>query len=167
MFDVVRLVHLSPAGGSDAANLMTELRAAAAAGVARRVLVQPTLPGVRNGGDVVVHLRFDEPADWSGCASRVDAVLADPLVTHVDGAEYEGGVGGFAEPRSPGSVYRVLLLRVAPGTARTVVDRFEADLLRMPGPHRARPYLSQLLRERARLIPAAARSRRAAHRGHA
>ncbi|MFE6923474.1 Dabb family protein [Nocardia sp. NPDC057663] len=131
MFDVVRLVHLSPEGGTAADRLMTELRAAAA-GVARRVLVQPTLPGVRNGGDVLVHLRFDEPAGWFGCAPRVDAVLADPLVTHVDGAEYDGGVGGFAEPRSPGSVYRVLLLRVAPGTARTVVDRFEADLLRMP-----------------------------------
>ncbi|MGW6427469.1 Dabb family protein [Nocardia sp. NPDC055053] len=132
MFDVVRLVHLAAAGGSDAEQLMTELRAAAA-GEARRVLVQPTLPGVRNGGDVLVHLRFDEAADWSGCAPRVEAVLADPLVTHVDGAEYDGGVGGFAEPRAQGSVYRVLLLRVAPGTAPATVDRFEADLLRMPG----------------------------------
>ncbi|MET9215003.1 MULTISPECIES: Dabb family protein [unclassified Nocardia] len=131
MFDVVRLVHLSAVGGPAAEQLMTDLTAAVS-GVARRVLVQPTLPGVRNGGDVLAHLRFAEAADWQACAAAVDAVLADPGVTHVDGAEYDGGTGGFAEPRAPGSVYRVLLLRVAPQTPDATVDRFEADLLRMP-----------------------------------
>ncbi|MFD6222481.1 Dabb family protein [Nocardia asteroides] len=131
MFDVVRLLHLPPGLDAPPATLLDELRSAPA-GRARRVLVQPTLPGVRNGGDVLVHLRFDEPADWSACAPRVAAVLAEHGVAHVDGAEYDGGVGGAAEPRTPGTVYRVLLLRVAPGTPRATIDRFEADLLRMP-----------------------------------
>ncbi|MFD4351746.1 Dabb family protein [Nocardia sp. NPDC058518] len=132
MFEVTRLVHLSP--GTDPCardRLMTRLRGIAAP-VARRVVVQPTLPGVRNGGDVLVHLRFDESADWMGTAAEVDALLSETPVAHVDGAEYQGGTAGIAEPGATGSVYRVLLLRVAPGTPRPTIERFEADLLRMP-----------------------------------
>lgn len=132
MFEVTRLVHLSP--GADAAaraGLIAGLREIAAP-AARRVLIEPTLPGVRNGGDVLVHLRFDESADWTGPAAEVDALLGGSPVDRVDGAEYQGGTAGFAVPGATGSVYRVLLLRVAPGTPRATIERFEADLLRMP-----------------------------------
>lgn len=130
MFDVTRLVHLSPETESATRDrLMTRLRGIAA----RRVLVQPTLPGVRNGGDVLVHLRFDEQADWTEHAAELDALLGESPVAHVDGAEYQGGTAGVAEPDATGSVYRVLLLRVAPDTPGDTVERFEADLLRMPG----------------------------------
>ncbi|MEV0546243.1 Dabb family protein [Nocardia salmonicida] len=132
MFEVTRLVHLSPDVDPCARDrLMTGLRGIAAP-VARRVLVQPTLPGVRNGGDVLVHLRFDESADWTGTTAEVDTLLSESPVAHVDGAEYQGGTTGIAEPDATGSVYRVLLLRVAPGTPRATIERFEADLLRMP-----------------------------------
>ncbi|MFE5474325.1 Dabb family protein [Nocardia sp. NPDC056541] len=132
MFEVTRLVHLSP--GTEAVvrdRLMTRVREIAAP-AARRVLVEPTLPGVRNGGDVLVHLRFDESADWTGTTTEVDTLLSESPVAHVDGAEYHGGTAGIAEPDATGSVYRVLLLRVEQHTPRATVERFEADLLRMP-----------------------------------
>ncbi len=129
MFEVTRLVHLSPGTDTAArAELMTGLRGIGA----RRVLVQPTLPGVRNGGDVLVHLRFDRSDDWSARVAEMDALLSESPVAHVDGAEYQGGAAGIAAPDATGSVYRVLLLRVAPNTSRATVERFEEDLLRMP-----------------------------------
>ncbi|NKX85806.1 Dabb family protein [Nocardia coubleae] len=127
MFDVVRLVHLTPT--ADADRVLADLRARALASPARRVLVQPTLHGVRNGGDILVHLRFDDASAWESVAPQWDSVVDG--IAHVDGAEYRAGIGGAAEP-STGSVYRVLLLRVSPATAPETVDRFEADLLRMP-----------------------------------
>ncbi|WP_336085561.1 Dabb family protein [Nocardia sp. SSK8] len=148
MYEVIRLVHLSPA--ADSAALTARLRAWAApsrddrataslpahlrwcAGTARHALIQPTLPGVRNGGDLLVHLRFDDPDTCSAAAAQLDAVLADPTVTHLDGAEYTGGTAGSADPHTPATVHRVLLLRVAPDTPPATVRAFEADLLRMP-----------------------------------
>ncbi|MFJ2662910.1 Dabb family protein [Nocardia fluminea] len=132
MFEVTRLVHLSP--GTEAIvrdRLMTRVREIAAP-AAHRVLVEPTLPGVRNGGDVLVHLRFDESAEWTGTVAEVDSLLSQSLVARVDGAEYQGGTAGVAAPDATGSVYRVLLLRVERDTPCATVERFEADLLRMP-----------------------------------
>ncbi|APE34533.1 stress responsive protein [Nocardia mangyaensis] len=130
MCEVVRLLHLFPTVDATARDhLITRLRTATA-GPDRRVLIQPTLPGVRNGGDILVHLRFDDHAGIG--VPQLDAVLAAAAVAHVDGAEYCAGVGGFAEPRGSGSVHRVLLLRVDPHTPQSTVERFEADLLRMP-----------------------------------
>ncbi|MFB7874663.1 Dabb family protein [Nocardia sp. NPDC056064] len=129
MYEVIRLVHLAPDADRDA--LIADLRAGV--GTARHALVQPTLPGVRNGGDVLVHVRFDDAAGWSACATELDDVLSRGTVTHVDGAEYIGGTAGSAAPGTPATVHRVLLLRVAPNTPPATVRAFEADLLRMPG----------------------------------
>ncbi|WP_278265641.1 Dabb family protein [Nocardia sp. AG03] len=128
MYEVIRLVHLAP--GADENALIADLRASV--GTARWALIQPTLPGVRNGGDILVHLRFADRAHWSATAARLATVLGDSAVTHVDGAEYTGGTAGFANPRTPATVHRVLLLRVAPDTPPATVRAFEADLLRMP-----------------------------------
>ncbi|MDO3649506.1 Dabb family protein [Nocardia mangyaensis] len=172
MCEVVRLLHLSPTVAAPARDHLIARLRTATAGPARRVLIQPTLPGVRNGGDILLRLRFDDhaygvaepgpaaavapdlaayaaavPVGSAGTAAtrsaggrssrdfgvaQLDALLADAAVTHVDGAEYCTGVGGFTEPRTPGSIYRVLLLRVAPDTPPRTIERFEADLLRMP-----------------------------------
>jgi hypothetical protein len=93
-------------------------------------LVEATLPGVRNGGDVLMHLRFADDAQWSGLQAPLDTVLSRPAVTHVDSAHYRGRPVGPDEPG--GSVYRVLFLRVAPDTSDEVLERFEADLTVMP-----------------------------------
>ncbi|MFC4128568.1 Dabb family protein [Nocardia rhizosphaerae] len=133
MYEVTRLIHFAADAGRAARARLTAALDAAVDGKAGRRLIQPTLPGVRNGGDVLAHWRFDAAANWAGCAAKVEDVLGSPLVAHVDGVEYRGGTGGSAAPGAAGTVYRTLLLRVLPDTPATTVRRFEADLLRMPG----------------------------------
>jgi hypothetical protein len=127
MYSVTRLLDVvEPERG----RLLGQLRAAAADADALRWVVQPTLPGTRNGGDILVHLRFDT-ADHRDCAAERFATLtADPAVTRVNGACYTGE----AERRSdgPGSAYRALVLRVVPDTAAASVARFEHELSLMP-----------------------------------
>lgn len=129
MYKVTRLIHLAP--NTDPDQLLGALRAAAARSGAVRTLVEPTLPGVRNGGDLLVHLQFQVAEHWGAARDDIDAAMASPLVQHVDGAEYRTPGVGAAEPSAPGSVYRTLVLRVAPGTPQEAVARFESDLLAM------------------------------------
>lgn len=130
MFNVTRLIHLTPEAAPD--TLLAELRAAATSSTAARVLIEPTLPGVRNGGDILLHLRFEQPAEWTSVAPKFAAALDNPSVGHVDGTEYLGEANTFESGRPPGTVYRTLLLRVADATADAVVERFEADLRLLP-----------------------------------
>lgn len=132
MFKATRLIHLpdSDAAASDA--LVRDLRELTSSLAPHRSLIQPTLPGVRNGGDVLMHLQFAEQTAWHEAERDVETLLDAHGATKVDGVEYHGSADGFAEPRSSGSVYRTLLLRVAPDTPEPAVERFEADLLRMP-----------------------------------
>jgi hypothetical protein len=110
--------------------LVGELRAAAARCGAERALVEPTLPGVRNGGDILMHLRFTETAQWYSAASGFDRALADPAVQRVNGATYTGRPTTASQER--GTVYRTLLLRVQPDTDGASVARFEDDLRLLP-----------------------------------
>ncbi len=127
MYSVTRLLDVDEA---DRDGMLVELRAAAADTRAPRWVVQPTLPGARNGGDVLVHLRFATEDQWDCAAERFDALTADPAVTRVVGAGYSGEPERCGDP--PGTVYRALLLRVLPETAADTVDRFEHELSSMP-----------------------------------
>ena len=93
-------------------------------------LVAPTLPGVRNGGDILLHLPLTDETAWPALQARVDDILSTPGVSHVDSVRYRGRPIGPDQPG--GSVYRALFLRVAPDTPDDVVKRFEADLTAMP-----------------------------------
>lgn len=124
MFDVTRLIHTS-----DADRLLPELQALAT--VADRSVVQLTLPGVRNGGDILMHLRFADEAQWASVAAELTAVLSGPAVTHVDGVQYRGTPEASGN-HAPDAVYRTLLLRVAPGSDEAAVKRFEDDLRLLP-----------------------------------
>lgn len=120
MFSVTRLIHVD-APHRD--RLVADLRrAVSGAGTA---VVAPTLPGSRNGGDVLAHMRFDSESDWKSIESEMSHLLDDPAVNHVDGATYRGKplLDG-----TPATVYRTLLLRVLPDTEGSVVARFEDDL---------------------------------------
>jgi hypothetical protein len=126
MYSVTRLVDVVEA---DRDRMLGALRVAAAEAGALRWVVQPTLPGARNGGDILVHLRFAAEDHWGRAASGFAAPLADSAVTRVNGANYSG------EPErrdAPGTVYRTLLLRVLPDTAAATVARFEHELSLMP-----------------------------------
>lgn len=97
---------------------------------ADRTLIEPTLPGVRNGGDILVHLRFTDPAARADAVADLDRLSAQPAVQHVNGATYSATMTPGAD--GAGTVYRALLLRVQPGTEDDVVHRFEADLRLLP-----------------------------------
>jgi hypothetical protein len=127
MYSVTRLLDVDEV---DRDRVLAAVRAGATATRARHQLVEPTLPGVRNGGDLLVHLRFDTEDQWRSAETDFVASLTDPAITRVNGACYSGGASpGGAES---GTVYRVLLLRVQPSTASHIVARFEDDLRLMP-----------------------------------
>jgi Stress responsive A/B Barrel Domain len=127
MYSVTRLLDVS----EDARErLLGELRDAATAAEALRWVVQPTLPGARNGGDILVHLRFAVEDHWDCAATRFAGPLADPAVTRTNGADYSGG--SFRCGDTPGTVYRTLLLRVVPDTDAATVARFEHELSLLP-----------------------------------
>lgn len=102
------------------------LRTAAERSGAARALVEPTLPGSRNGGDILVHLRFPSQESWE--KSDFDAILADPAISRVNGATYRGA----PVRRGSGTVYRALLLRVPDDVETRAVATFESELAMMP-----------------------------------
>ncbi|WP_063061474.1 Dabb family protein [Nocardia sienata] len=131
MYEITRLIHLVPDVAPGALDsLLAELRAAA--GAAPRALIEPTLPGVRNGGDILLRLSFAEPAVGRAAAALLAELCDRAEVLRVDGTDHGPGVHGVAGPSSPGTVYRTLLLRVDPATPPQALAEFEADLLRMP-----------------------------------
>ena len=65
-------------------------------------------------------------------ADQFDEILRDPAVTRVNGAGYHGLAQTISD-RAPGTVYRTLLLRVAPDAGADTLSRFEADLTLLPG----------------------------------
>lgn len=127
MYSVTRLLDVCE---GDRDRILGELRAAAAAAGALRWVVEPTLPGARNGGDILMHLRFAAKHHWDCAATRFTALMADPAVTRVNGAGYSGEPVNSGD--TPGTVYRALLLSVAPDTAEATVARFEHELSLMP-----------------------------------
>ena len=123
MFNVDVLVH------TEARDAVLAALRSAVRGVPD-ILIAPTLPGVRNGGDVLMHLRFPDDLGWPRVRARVDEALSSPVVTRVDSVMYRGRPVGPDDPG--GSVYRTLFLRVAPDTPGDVVERFESDLAALP-----------------------------------
>ncbi|KUH81160.1 MULTISPECIES: Dabb family protein [unclassified Mycobacterium] len=128
MFNVIRLIDTVDDAACD--RLIYELRSAASTSGAKRALIQPTLPGTRNGGDILMHLQFDGVAQWNSAAGAFETILADPAVDHVNGATYTGNLVTASPDR--GSIYRTLLLRVQPGSDEAILRRFEDDLRLLP-----------------------------------
>ena len=129
MYSVTRLLDVVDDGRD---RVLAAVRSGVEATHAHHRLIEPTLPGSRNAGDVLVHLRFDSRSQWLSAAGDFAAVLQDPAITGVNGAPYTGNLVGTDWSASPGTVYRTLLLRVAPGTDDATIARFEADLRLMP-----------------------------------
>ncbi|MGA8546494.1 MAG: Dabb family protein [Mycobacterium sp.] len=127
MYSVTRLLDVAEEGRE---RVLTSVRSAAEATRAHQRLVEPTLPGARNGGDILVHLRFDSKSQWLSAAGDFAAVLEDPAITRVNGAAYPGTP--TRTRNGAGTVYRALLLRVLPDTDPSTVARFEDELASMP-----------------------------------
>lgn len=126
MFSVTRLLDVVE---DERDRMLTALRAAARDAQASRWVVQPTLPGARNGGDILLHLRFDTEDRADAALPRFTPLLNDFAVTRVNGANYWGSPVRRGE--TPGTVYRALLLRVSPDAPGAIVARFEHELSSM------------------------------------
>lgn len=87
-------------------------------------LLQPTLPGVYNGGDLL------RKADGPDAAALPDLEPMQHLIAHADSAVYAEGEGGG--DWSGSGIYRALLLAVKPGADDRTLARFERELLAMP-----------------------------------
>ena len=127
MYSVTRLLDITEA---ERDRVLASVRSGAKATPAHHRLVEPTLPGSRNGGDVLVHLRFNSRGEWLLAADDFDAVLQDPAITRINGAAYPGTPTHSSA--GTGTVYRTLLLRVLPDTDADTVARFEGELSLMP-----------------------------------
>ncbi|WP_353616991.1 Dabb family protein [Mycobacterium sp. ENV421] len=123
---VVGVTRLLDVVESERERLLDPVRSAAEASGALRTLVEPTLAGSRNGGDIMVHLRFADEMTWA--ESTFDDALLDPAITRVNGATYTGA----PLRRGDGTVYRTLLLRVPPEVPDDHVAAFEQELAMMP-----------------------------------
>ena len=126
MYSVTRLLDVDE---PDRGRLLDSLRAAAAASGARSWVVEPTLPGSRNGGDILFHCRFESAPISFDLSATFDSALADPAITRINGADYTGSP---VRTGQPGTVYRALLLSVAPDTDPDDVERFEQELASLP-----------------------------------
>lgn len=128
MFNVTRLLDVRP---SDRDRIVDEVRTAAAC--APRWIVQPTLPGSRNGGDVLAHLVFEDAEQWRCVEKKFENTLADSAITGVNGACYRGdAMSTSTGTGATGTVYRTLLLRVQPGTDPDTIVKFEDELRSLP-----------------------------------
>lgn len=124
MYSVTRLLDVV---AGERERVLASARSTAEAIGARFHLVEPTLPGSRNGGDILIHLRFDSSREWLSGAPSFDDALSEPAVTRINGASYPGGVTRHGD----GTVYRTLLLRVSPDTETDIVTQFEDELRAM------------------------------------
>ena len=124
--ETVAVTRLLDVVESERERVLATLRQATEAAGAQRALVQPTLAGSRNGGDILVHLRFRDQSAWAACS--VDDVLRDEAITNINGVTYRG----TPRRRGNGTVYRTLLLRVPAEVSADVVGAFEHELAIMP-----------------------------------
>lgn len=138
MYKVTKLIEFAPGTGDDPrARLLARLAEAARALEVVRSVVNRSLPGNLNGGDLVWHVQYPDRAAYdrslTGSAWRdVEGLLADASVAGEESVGYEAGPIGVRQPDLSGGIFRVLLLSVLDGTPQAIVERFEAELQAMP-----------------------------------
>lgn len=134
MYKVTCLVRLGdPADEMTTDMTVKRITAAAEAAGVGQPLVARTLPGVRNGGDLLAHFRFASKSDWLSHRDTVDEAMAAPAIEHIDSVEYTGdGRSGRHRAPGPTTVYRTLLLRVDDAASPAEIARFEHATLQMP-----------------------------------
>ena len=124
MYSVTRLLDVV---ADERERVLVSTRSRTEAIGARFHLVEPTLPGSRNGGDILIHLRFDSRHEWLTVADSFAGLLYEPAITRINGVSYPGIVTRSGD----GTVYRTLLLRVSPETRADIVTHFEDELRSM------------------------------------
>ena len=103
-----------------------------------RSMLEPTLPGVMNGGDFIWHLQFVDKSAYRDCLAqahwreKVDPLFEGGTFKKYESAAYQGGLSG-AEPVKLGhGVYRTLILTIKPGIGAQSIAQFDKELAGMP-----------------------------------
>lgn len=134
MYDVIRTVHLVDASRASGP-VLEHLRSVTGRFTDADVVIAPTLPGARNGGDILLRLRFEVADRWHAHRATLDEALTHEDIHHVVGASFEstgdGSAGRRAGPDQPG-IYRTMLAKVHPDTPAEQVAAFERATLQMP-----------------------------------
>jgi hypothetical protein len=135
MFKRTSLVTLVPEIDSAARErVLAVLRAVPS----QNALLQPTLPGVYNGGDYIWHRQYADEnaartAENSNEGRAAAMMLADRTVAaNVETAAYVGGGKGAQPNHEKPGVYRTLFFSVRPGTPASTLATFEREMLAMP-----------------------------------
>ncbi|MGV9832986.1 Dabb family protein [Nocardia niigatensis] len=135
MYKVTRLLHLTDPAATDA--VLREVTVAAESTPAHHKLIAATMPGARNGGDILAHFQFESEAEWSHSRAPIDAVTSGPSIRSTESVQYIGGSAaqdwtGRRRSTSVPTVYRTLLLRVDDSASPSEVSRFEHAMVQMP-----------------------------------
>ena len=127
MFNRIELIHLQAGlAAAEREHLLRTLREAAMQGT--DCMLQPTLPGVYNGGDYLWRQRGPQ---HPLCTAAAQALLSQPhRVARVDSVAFRDGEEG-GNWNGPG-VYRALLLSVKSSAGADTLARFESEVLAMP-----------------------------------
>ncbi|WP_380879271.1 stress responsive protein [Sphingomonas sp. DBB INV C78] len=114
MYNLLLVIGFSADASTDARAAFTaRLGDAARHAAVRGATIQPTLPGVYNGGDLICRLAFDDRAALTAAAAGdqwagIEEGLADSsLVASLERVEYEGGLAGGSSDGT--GLYRVAL----------------------------------------------------------
>lgn len=133
MYKLTKLISFTETADQSARTaLIARLQKRAGDAAVVRSLIQPTLPGVYNGGDLIAHFCFSDEAARQGFSKGLKELLQDGAVRHVDSAAYNSGSGAVTAPGLEKGVYRTLLLSVDRPVDSAVIERFEAEMRKMP-----------------------------------
>jgi Stress responsive A/B Barrel Domain len=137
MYSIVRLVRWNPGvSAAERAEFTQILSRAGGAAETTAQLIAPTLPGVRNGGDLIWHLIFNDAAGaraWECSTAWLEK--AQPTLRAcalLDSACFDHGPGGVRCPDLNRGIYRALFFALSPEATKDQAAQLEADLLAMP-----------------------------------
>ena len=138
MFNQVWVISLqsglTAAGRTDFVRSLRELSGTVAS--EPDTLIEPTLPGVYNGGDLLWRLQFADEASHSQAhghsqwRAEINRLLQDrDRVSHVDGATYASALSGGKSP--PQGVYRLALFSARPQASPRALAQFTSETAQM------------------------------------
>lgn len=137
MFVVLKCISLHNADEAAVSSLIAALnKAVSQLPTIHSHLLQPTVqPGV-NDGDIVWRICFATEVNYHACLldpvwrRGVEPLLAE---TRIDSMAYEQGRHSAAFPNIKNGIWRALIFSIIEGTEMPKREKFEAEMLTMPG----------------------------------
>src|SRR5579885_2835173 len=140
MFKLTRLLFFpTECSAAERQAVTQQLRdAVAQSPMVKRCMLEPTLPGVLNGGDFIWHMQFADEAGYRACLAqphwreKVEALFEGKTFKKYESVAYQGGLSGARPVRLGYGVYRTLIMTMRPGSSAQAVAQFEKELSGMP-----------------------------------